>query len=180
MRFLAKYLNTRVYVALGLISLAVSIVLMSSVLGIFPDKERAVREGRAAVAETLLATVSALPDERDAPRVQGVLNFEVKRGHIVSAAVRRADGVVVAKAGPHDESWAQARSPETHVEVPISDGGNRWGQLELRFPPLAPGGIVGVVTHPLLLFAAYMAVSGFFAFYFYLGKMLSQLDPSRA
>jgi PAS domain S-box-containing protein len=178
-----KFLNTRFYIAMGLVSLAVSIVLMSSVLGIFPDRESAVRAGRAALAETLAASTSALVSERDVSRLQGVLNFVLKRNEdLLSVAVRAADGNVVVSAGPHGKWIASsaARSSDTQLEVPIVAGKQKWGQLELRFEPLNPPGLFGLLHHPLLHFAAYMALAGFFAFYFYLGRMLSQLDPSRA
>src|SRR5688572_16373012 len=178
-----KFLNTRFYISMGLISLAVSIVLMSSVLGIFPDREAAVRDGRAALAETLAATASALVSERDVSRLQGVFNFVLKRNEdLRSVAVRGADGLIVVSAGPHEKWVASAanRSSDSHLEVPIASGKQKWGQLEMRFEPITPPGPLGLLHHPLLHFALYMALAGFFAFYFYLGRMLSQLDPSQA
>ena len=55
-----KWLNARVYISFGLASLAASLVLISSMFGLFPDREHAVREGRAALAETLAASATAL------------------------------------------------------------------------------------------------------------------------
>ncbi|HYC44259.1 MAG TPA: response regulator [Burkholderiales bacterium] len=177
-------LNTRAYIAFGLISLAVSVVLMSSVIGVFPDREHAQREGRAALAEALAASASALVSDREPVRLQGLLNFILKRNpDMISVAMRAADGRTVVAAGPHDEKWiasVASRPADTHLEVPVLSGSQRWGQLELRYEPLSPGGILGIFYHPLLQFSAYLAVAGFFAFYFYLGRMLSQLDPSQA
>ena len=177
-------LNARAHIAIGLASLAVSIVLMSSVLGIFPDREAAVRQGRATLAETLAASATALLADRDTHGLQALLSFVVKRNDdVLSAAVRSADGGTLITAGPHEGNWVTtpaAKSTETQLEVPIGAGKKQWGQLELRYKPVAPTGVMGILRHPLLLLAAYVGVAGMFAFYFYLGRMLSQLDPSRA
>src|SRR5688572_8770013 len=165
--------NARVYIALGLVSLAVSIVLMSSVLGIFPDRDSAVRDGRAALAETIAASAGALINERDVSRLQGLLNFVLKRNEeMLSAAVRTAEGKVLVVAGPHEGKWIAGAAADMHdsqLEVPIMSGRQKWGQLELRYKPVTPAGVLGIFHHPLLQFAAYIALSGFFAFYFYLG-----------
>jgi PAS domain S-box-containing protein len=178
-----KILNTRVYIAFGLASLTASLVLVSSVLGIFPDREGAARTGRAAVAETLAASVTPLIGSRQTGQIQGLLTFVLKRNEdMVSAAVRTADGVIVAAAGPHNE-WApmsSARSTDSQIEVPIVAGDQKWGQLELRYRPLSSKGWLGLGSGPLITFAVFMALSGFLSFYFYLGRVLSQLDPSQA
>jgi PAS domain S-box-containing protein len=179
-----KFLNTRAYIALGLASLAASLVLISSVLQIFPDREGAVRDGRAALAETLAASTTALVAHRDTPQLTAMLNFVAKRNpDILSAAIRTADGnplVVVGEHAPHWVPMSGARSSETQIEVPILAAGQKWGQLELRYVPVAHGGLLGLWYSPLLRFAAFMVVGAFFGFYFYLSRVLSQLDPSRA
>ncbi|MEN3353177.1 MAG: hypothetical protein V7640_1335, partial [Betaproteobacteria bacterium] len=40
--------------------------------------------------------------------------------------------------------------------------------------------VSGILNSPLLRFVAFVTIAGFIAFYFYLGRVLSQLDPSRA
>ncbi|HEV7802846.1 MAG TPA: response regulator [Burkholderiales bacterium] len=179
-----KFLNTRAYIALGLASLAASLVLISSVLQIFPDREGAIRDGRAALAETLAASTTALVAHRDTPQLTAMLNFVAKRNpDILSAALRTADGNPLVVVGEHAPYWVPmsgARSSETQIEVPILAAGQKWGQLELRYVPVAHGGLLGLWYSPLLRFAAFMVVGAFFGFYFYLSRVLSQLDPSRA
>ncbi len=179
-----KILNTRVYISFGLASMAASLVLVSSVLGIFPDREGAVRAGRAALAETLAASVTPLIGHRDSAQLRGLMTFVLKRNdEILSAAVRTAEGQAVAVVGTHEGKWVPmsgARSTDSQIEVPIVAGEHKWGQLEMRYRPLSSTAWSGLGSAPLMLFAGFIALAGFVAFYFYLGRVLSQLDPSQA
>jgi PAS domain S-box-containing protein len=179
-----KFLNTRAYIAFGLASLVMSLVLVSSAIDIFPDREGAIRAGRAALAETLAASATPLIANRDAAQLQGILNFVLKRNEdMLSAGIRTVEGEALVTAGPHEGKWiamSGARSTESQIEVPIMGGARRWGQLELRYRPVASTGVTGLGNSALLRFAGFLGVVGFIAFYFYLGRVLSHLDPSRA
>ena len=176
-----KFLNARFYIAFGLASLVASLVLVSSVLDLFPDRDGALRQGRAALAETLAATATALVVKRDAAQLDAILNFAVKRNSdMLSAAVRTSEGKLIVAVGPHEGEWVgtgRAHSTETQIEVPIMAGAQKWGQLELRYKPITRAGFW---NSALLQFSLFIGLGGFVSFYFYLAKMLSQLDPSRA
>ncbi|HEX2826794.1 MAG TPA: Hpt domain-containing protein [Burkholderiales bacterium] len=171
-------LNARAYVAFGLASLAASIVLVSSVLGLFPDRDGAVRQGRATFAETLAASATVLVADKHIPQLEALLQFTVKRnGDLLSAAVRTAEGKPIVSTAGHEANRGHAgQSTDAYIEVPIMSNGQRWGQLELRYTPL--GG--GMFDTALLQLALFVGLSGFCSFYFYLARVLSQLDPSRA
>ena len=179
-----KFLNARTFIAFGLAALAASVVLVSSVLGIFPDRDGAVREGRAAFAEALAASATALIADRNHGQLHAVLSFVVKRNKdLISAAVRRADGAAVVTVGaqePPGPALSRVQPPDSRIDVPIMSGAQKWGQLELRYEPLGQSGIPGVPGSALVVFAAFVAISTFCSFYFYLGRVLSHLDPSRA
>ena len=176
-----KFLNARFYIAFGLASLVASLVLVSSVLDLFPDRDGALRQGRASLAETLAATATAMISKRDVSQLESILKFAVKRNpDMLSAAVRAADGRPLVTVGPHEGKWmamSLGQSSDTQIEVPIMAGAQKWGQLELRYEPVSG---VGFWHSPLLKFALFVGLGGFVSFYFYLAKMLSQLDPSRA
>jgi len=55
-----RLLNPRFYIALGLVSLAASVLLASSALGLFPDREEAIRAGRISLVEALAGGSIAL------------------------------------------------------------------------------------------------------------------------
>jgi PAS domain S-box-containing protein len=179
-----KFLNTRVYIAVGLASLMASMVLTASMLGLIPDRTGAVRDGRAALAEALAAETTSLIGTRDPARIEALLRFVVKRNaELLSAAVRSRDGERIVTIGDHEAHWipvTQKHSTDTQIQVPILSAGERWGQLELRYQPIEPPGFAGLLHSPLLRLAVFSALAGFVAFYFYLGRVLSHLDPSRA
>ena len=52
LRLALQALNTRTYIALGLAFLVVSLLLVAAFAGLVPDRSAAIREGRAALAES--------------------------------------------------------------------------------------------------------------------------------
>jgi PAS domain-containing protein len=89
----------------------------------------------------------------------------------------------VALVGEEHEKWEAlpgAYSNDSQVQVPILDGKNVWGNVELRFTPLKPSGWRAYVQDPQVEMVGFVVICSFFAFYFYLGRVLRQLDPKNA
>jgi signal transduction histidine kinase/CheY-like chemotaxis protein/HPt (histidine-containing phosphotransfer) domain-containing protein len=176
--------SAKTRIALGQVGLVLSLLLTAAVLGVIPDRDSAVREGRATLAEALAVNSSVFLTGADLRRLEADLRLIVDRNaDILSAAVRRASGNVVISLGNHEEHWEKIeedQSTDSQLQVPLWDGEGKWGQLELRFRSLAPSGLLGFVDSPLVRLLAFIAVSSFIVFFFYLGKMLKQLDPSQA
>jgi len=184
MKLKLKGLTTRTYLATGLSFLVASVLLAAAFFGLLPDRAGALREGRAAVAELAAANATALVTRGDLGQAEAMLKFLVERNRAIrSAAVRRPDGAIVASAGEHAASWkplAGDRSTDTQMQVPIFAGRERWGQLELRFEPLAVPTLFGLMEMPWLYLLGFMFVASFGSFWFYLGRMLRHIDPSQA
>jgi PAS domain S-box-containing protein len=179
--------STRFFVALGLSSLLASVMLLAMYAGVLPDEHHTIRSGRAALAESVAASTTSMvggeeEKEEDLLRMQALLDFIVQRNSdLVSGALRRTDGTVVAGAGEHDwQELAGGVSIDAQVQVPILAGKTKWGRLELRFTPLAAAGWRGFFTDPRVQLIGFVVAAAFVAFYFYLGRVLRQLDPSRA
>ncbi|MCC6532519.1 MAG: response regulator [Burkholderiales bacterium] len=176
--------NTRMHVSLGLCGMTLSVLLAAAFFGLIPDREGAQREARAALAEVTAAASTALLTAGDLDAIKAMLKLVVERNEgLLSAAVRRADGTLMVVVGSHEPHWEMqltGRSTETQVQVPILAGARRWGQMELRFRALAGVGIGGLLRHPWVLLLGSVFAAGFVAYYFYLGRVLRQLDPSQA
>jgi len=175
--------GTRFLVALGLTSLLLSVLLLALYGGLVPDRLAAERAGRAALAESIAASTTALVQEsRDATRVQSLLEFVVERNDsLQSAALRAEDGELVAEAGSHVwEPLPDDKSTDVQVQVPIALDSMPWGRLELQFTPLVQSGVGAVLDDPQVRMIAMVVCTAFLVFYFYLGRVLRQLDPSRA
>jgi PAS domain S-box-containing protein len=179
-----KIFNTRVYIALGLASLAGTVVLLAALLGLVPDRASAVREGRAALAEAIAAQGTALIGQSDWQQMEAILGFVVKRNpELHSAALRTRDGSIVVSVGNHAARWefmGSVHSTDSQVQVPLRTGSEIWGQLELRYEPISSSGLLAIPRLPLVQFTAFAVLASFLTFYFYLGKVLTHLDPSRA
>ena len=179
-----KRLSTRFFVALGLASLLASVLLLAVYVGVVPDRISAIRLGRAALAESIAASTSTAIVQGDYARIQATLAFIVERNDdLRSAGVRRANGEMVAVIGDHMDQWTDipgSFSIDSQVRVPILEGEHEWGNVELRFAPLTASGVFGFLQDPRVQMIAFVVGCAFFAFYFYLGRVLRQLDPSRA
>jgi PAS domain S-box-containing protein len=178
-----KILNTRTYLAMGLSFLVASILLAAAFFGLMPDRAGAVREGRAALGELAAANATAAATRGEVAQVEAMLKFIAQRNpEVLSAAVRRAGGEAIASFGDHAH-WrplAGDQSTDQQLQVPIFAGRERWGQLELRFKPIAMPSLFGLMEMPWLYLLAFMFFACFGSFYFYLGRMLRHLDPSQA
>jgi PAS domain S-box-containing protein len=179
-----NFLSTKSRMAIGQVSLVVSILMTASLFGLMPDRIAAVRDGRAALAEAIAANSSILITQKDVDRLEGILGLVVDRNKdLLSAALRTEAGHRLVTLGDHEEHWRDDESEfstNTQVTVFIWEGENKWGQVELRFSPLVDEGWMGVVTGPQTQLLLFMALLCFVGFYLYLGKMLKQLDPSQA
>jgi len=109
-----------------LVSLVCSVLLLAIYLEIVPDRITAIRMGRGALAESIAASTSTAASQADAARIQATLNFIVERNQdLLSAAVTKSDGTVVAQVGDHSANWQDlpgSYSIDSQVQVPILAG----------------------------------------------------------
>ncbi len=177
-------LNAKAHVSLGLSGILVSLVVVAVLLGIMPDESRTRREGRAAMAEAVAANTTAFVSQSDLLRLEKVLELVVRRNSdLLSAAIRRDDGIVLVEIDDHEMYWmpmSGEHSTEQQLKVPIWTDKQTWGQLELRFEPLAKRSILGFAVAPWMELMFFLGLTTLIVFYFYLGKVLRHLDPSQA
>jgi len=125
------------HIALGQTFLLVSLFLAAILLGLVPDRLNAVREGRAALAEAIAIHSSSLISQGRLHELEGGIALVLERNpDLLSAAVRRSDGVALVSVGNHELRWVDApgaASTDTQLTVPIWSGTRRWGRIELRF-----------------------------------------------
>ena len=176
--------SSRFRISLGLSGMLISLLLLAAISGLVPDTHTAIREGRARLAESIAVNSSIFITTADIRRMRANLQVVIERNtDILSAAVRRADGKALVSIGAHQKHWQgfeQGQSTDGQVVVPIFEGTNEWGQVELAFEPLLPSSWYGQLLHPFFLLLGFMSFCSFILFYLYLGKMLKQLDPSQA
>ncbi|ETX02076.1 MAG: hypothetical protein ETSY1_04940 [Candidatus Entotheonella factor] len=178
-RFSAKF-----HIAFGQTGLMISLMLAALYLGLIPNRQGAIREGRAALVEAVAANSSGLIGESDLQRLESTLKLVVSRNEgLLSAAVRRVDGEAAITIGDHNAHWnnrSEKYSTESQLQVAMWKGQAKWGHIEFRFSPLNAAGWQGWLQQPWLRLIAFVSLASFVIFYLYLSKMLRHLDPSQA
>ncbi len=179
-----RRLNAKHRVVLGLVGLTVSIVMLAFILDVVPDRTSAVREGRAALAETIALHSTVAVMSNKVQHLEADFKLLVDRNaDLLSLALRHQNGQILAATEDHADHWQDMvgeYSKDTQVQVPIWAGEHKWGQLELRFKVHNEGGISGVFQNPIVRTLVFLGVLCYVVFYFYLGRVLRQLDPSKA
>lgn len=179
-----KFFSPKTRITMGLVGTMTSLVMLAFFLNIIPDRNSAVREGRTALAETIAIYSTALVKTTKSQRLRDDFNLLAERNEdLLSLALRTVSGSVIVTTGDHDVRWENMTgeySKDSQVRVPIWTGDQKWGQLELRFMPLKSGTVWDLLKMPMIQMILFMGSAGFVIYYFYLGKVLRQLDPSQA
>jgi len=140
-------------------------------------------EGRANLCETLALNGSVFVSHGDLLRLEAVLKAVVRRNEdVLSAAVRKHGGELLVEVGDHEAHWKNSGDRDaidSHVYVPIYSNNEPWGTVEVRFRPLSEGGFMGFLLDRKLNLVLFVAVTCFLLYWFFLGRMLKHLDPSK-
>jgi PAS domain S-box-containing protein len=179
-----RRLSVKHRVVIGLVGLTVSLVMLAFIFGIVPDRESAVRDGRAALAEAVALHSTMAVMSTNLQNLEADYKLLTERNpDLLSLALRRQDGEILAATGGHADQWQNMGgeySTDTQVQVPIYAEEGKWGTLEVRFKVLDERGVWGMLRNPMVRTLGFLGVLCFVAFSLYLGKVLRQLDPSKA
>jgi diguanylate cyclase (GGDEF)-like protein/PAS domain S-box-containing protein len=175
------HISPTIKVSFGLVLVTVSLILLGDLIGVVPNEERGVLEGRKKFCESLAIQFSMAVSSGNVDLVNATLDNLVEReDEILSAALRSSYGRVLAEAGEHTRHWLDTdakKSTPTHVQVPVIQGQKQWGTVEVAFAPLSAGGISFVPGGSFVSFMLYLGCAGYFAYWLYIKRMLRELDP---
>ena len=110
LRFLTPGASARV--SLGLTSMVVSLLLaVDLVFGLLPDPGIQLRELRARISENLAVQTAARMEAGNSLALDRLLREMIQREKsVLSVAVRRSDGRIMAQAGDHANTWVASAS----------------------------------------------------------------------
>ncbi len=170
-------------ICLGLVSLTLGVMFAGNLLvDLVPDSRAQELEYRRALSEALAGQYSKLAERGDSLTINFALQMLVERNEdVLSAALRRSDGTILAKAGEHEREWVPPPGEQSifdHIQVPIFNGETPWGILQVTFRRAQGTGLWGVLAHPWIRFVVFVAAVGFLAYLLFMKKTLRQLDPS--
>jgi diguanylate cyclase (GGDEF)-like protein/PAS domain S-box-containing protein len=157
-------------------------MMMADLVGLAPDHNREILDKRKKVSESLAIEFSLAAQKSNFELIAQTLEAIVSRNEdILSAGLRRVNGKLMAHAGNHAEQWGyfeEQHSSTTHVVVPIFQGEQEWGSVEIQFTPLITSSYFGITFSPGAKLLLFVALLGFFGYSFLMHRTLRYLDPS--
>ncbi|MEO1525352.1 MAG: ATP-binding protein [Planctomycetota bacterium] len=169
----------RYRLAITMVCILLGAILLADGVGLIPSAKSSLLSGRVALAESLAISGTGLLDD-DTTRLRQTMQAVVARNEsLKSVRLVKATGEIEFQTQGHGQFWRDGEQlPQNNLSVPIFQGNDRWGDLQLAFNPLsgelgwARFGVVG-----LLLFVAPVC---FFQFAFFLKRMVDALNPQGA
>jgi diguanylate cyclase (GGDEF)-like protein/putative nucleotidyltransferase with HDIG domain/PAS domain S-box-containing protein len=166
----------------NLVLLSLFTLSLVHVLGILPDPKRADLKRKAIITETLAITSSLLVQHREDEILKKNLTAILERNtDVLSACVRRMDGMVLHQVGDHKKHWyldRNATSTPDNIYVPITCGSQQWGSVELSFKNDKTF-LVTLRRHPLIPVGLLTICVNWCAYRWYLSRALNYLDPGK-
>ena len=168
---------------ISLVSLTISGLMLAAAIGLVPDTRNVLMKGRADLCESIAINHSVLATRGDMTAMKATLDAIKRRNaDILSIGVRRPSGELEFEIGEHTPNWqppADGLSSESQMLVPINNGEQSWGAVEVRFTPIRLSGWEGVLQEPLLRLAFFLSVVGALSILMFLSHSLQQLNPSK-
>jgi len=169
-------------ISIAIVCLTITVLLGAQTLGLLPNAFQEALDGRKKLCESLAIYCSLAGRQGDVDTVREAAAAIMSRNpDVLSLALRKADGTIVVQAGNHEKFWKEMsddKSSSTQVQVPLFEGKERWGSLQISFKPLAASGFWGFWYHPVFKLIAFISTAGYLVYQFYLRKTLQYLDPS--
>lgn len=159
----------------SLVLLAITVLMMTNLVGLKVSSDHVSRESRTSVIEALAVQLSVLAEKGKLKEAQATISRLVLRNDDVQAAsLVRNTGVVLAQVG-NTELLISDRylEGETQLNVPIYSSGEVWGEVRMVFEPSNNrwAQVVAIAIFALSLLLAFTA---------FLFRALVQLDPRKA
>ena len=168
-------------VSFGIVLLTISLILVGDMLGVVPNEDKGLMEGRKRFCESLAVQFSLAASRGDVDLIKGTLDALVSReGDVLSAAIRNSSNRILAEAGEHSTHWidiAKDKSTPSHVQVPVFKDDRRWGTVEIAFKPIGRVNSLLGISDALLPLILFLALVGYFAYLFFIKRTLRELDP---
>jgi diguanylate cyclase (GGDEF)-like protein len=170
-------------IALALVFLTCAmLVLINSLLQVFPDPDAQLMRERSLLAQSIAAQAATLAQQHDQRGMEQLLTgIREHNAGLRSLAAKRVDNTVIAQTTDHDAAWGAAAGEEatlTHIAVPVSAGSERWGRIEVAFAAPERNFIQRVLMQPLWATLLSVIPLGLLFYWIYMKRALVHLDPS--
>jgi len=174
-------MSARFHITFGLCSLVTTVVLLSYMLGVLPNREVAASRSHVTQAETVASTVSVMLQQADGTNgIPSMLQFVIDRNATLFAIDVEPENQGDTTRFGTSGGLLDSEDREGVISVPLYREEALWGTLHFEF------GVDARVPTWKRWLANQFVMLGFIpflcfpAFYFFLGKMLKELNPSQA
>ena len=178
-------MNPVVRLSFGLSLFIMTLLLGLEMLGVMPDPQQEILDARKKTCESLAIYAALAIQNKDFDAIQTTIDLLKERNQdILSVALRRKDGAVLAITGDHASHWRDTEgevSSEQNVKVPLFTGrkGNaRWGRFEVSFAAMHPDLLHSIWARPMIKLLALALPLAFIGFFLIMRKTLRHLDPT--
>lgn len=180
-----KLFSPRNRIAFGLTGAVMIVFCIARATGIVPSRTDTELNSRIATSEMAALSGSGFLIRGDTAGLESLMRAAVTRNEkLLSVGVRRSGGELISEIGDHQQHWTSIEedaSRSSQMLVPLFNSANEpWGNIELRFEPLHPPGIVGWLTKLDAVTMFCLSSSSFLLINVVLSIVLKQLDPSKA
>jgi PAS domain S-box-containing protein len=177
-------MKTRLLMTFGLTSIVITMLTLAQFAGLIPDRSLLIKSNRATLSESIAIHATSLLLQGRVALLEKDLRFFAERNDdLLSIGLRRSDGTLAASWGDHLNLWKSMSndlSSPNQIHVPIWDGKQKWGDVELKFAGDEQPGIESIVRSQMFQLSVFAGILSFIAFFFLIGRSLKVLDPSRA
>jgi diguanylate cyclase (GGDEF)-like protein/PAS domain S-box-containing protein len=171
-----------VRLSLGFSLLIMTLLMGVEMLGLLPDPQQAILDSRKKTCESLAVYASLAIQKGDLDAIQTTMDVLKERNpDILSTALRRGDGQILAVAGDHNSHWHNTEdklSTLQNVQVPIFKGDDRWGSFEVCFKAMHANVLQSLWGRPMIKIMLLILPLAYVGFFLLLKKTLRHLDPS--
>lgn len=176
-------MSARFHIVVGLTSLVGSSALLALFLGIIPDSQLQERQARITLSESITVLGSALLKNGDLADLRYSLEFVIAQNPSIHAIrLERLSG------GEYQFLSEAASSADTSgpsvitsdVRVPIVQRNRPWGEMVVEFVSVENAPRYQQLLRTRWAIIGFMSLICFPLFYFFLGKVLKELNPSTA
>ena len=166
-----------------LVLLSVFALSLADLFDLIPDPNRAEIQHKTLLTESLAITSSLLAQNQADELINENLSAAIQQHpDVLSARVRRNDGTIIFQAGDHQSHWhlaAGAPSTKNNIHVPILNGDQPWGSVELSFQ--AKNSLLAKIrSYPILLIALLTTCVNWITFRWYLSRAFEYLNRSKS
>lgn len=180
-------------ISLGLVSILVVFLICGRVLFV-EDPNNTLRESRINIGRSIVSGCCVFASRNDVDALRSLLDRHVAAcDDLTSAAIcemvptPNGTGVVrkhyrIKKGINHEARWDDAIGKnQSHViSFDITGKHNsQWGTLELVFAPMNGAQVLDYFRHPYTQFGLFVCCGVGLAYWYFLGRMLSYLNPSK-